>query len=529
MLVDKNATIQVIGCILKNCNILDNTEQYVFNVIDDFTSNLERIVFSSILNLHSQGIRQLNVIDIENYLENYQDLKNVYKKENGFDFISDAIELSDSENFNYYYNRFKKFSALRLLKKSGYDVSELYCEDFINEKASIINKKFDELSIEEMFDNINNKILKISDRCNIGKNSTAKSASSHIDDLIKKYQVSPEIGPSFQGEIFNTICRGARPGKFYIRSSTSGGGKTRSMVGDACYMAYPIRYNSSKCAWELTGQNNKIFFISTEQDIEEIQTLILAYLTDINEEIIITGTFNEEQFKILEQAKEIIEEYKDNLFIYQIENPSVSKVKSAIRENCRQHNFKVVFYDYIFSSPSLLNEFRDLRIREDVALFLLSTALKDIAVELQVSIFSATQLSGDPEEKKGLRDATLIQGSKAIINKADIGVIVLPVTKEEHEQLHELSNKYNIKPNIVTDIHKVRRGSITKVKIWSYIDLGTCRIKDLFITSPYFEPVDFAVKNYCFEYDGLKETINFLDKINQSSIKKDIKGKKFEI
>ena len=45
-----------------------------------------------------------------------------------------------------------------------------------------------------------------------------------------------------------------------------------------------------------------------------------------------------------------------------------------------------------FSSPGLLGEFRDLKIREDVVLNMMSTALKDIAADPWVSLFQV-QLS----------------------------------------------------------------------------------------------------------------------------------------
>ena len=73
-----------------------------------------------------------------------------------------------------------------------------------------------------------------------------------------------------------------------------------------------------------------------------------------------------------------------------------------------------MFYDYIFSSPGLLSEFRDLRIREDVALGMLSTALKDLAVELDVFMRSATQVNGDLQEIKGIRDQRCIRGRRKL-------------------------------------------------------------------------------------------------------------------
>ena len=70
----------------------------------------------------------------------------------------------------------------------------------------------------------------------------------------------------------------------YLISAGSGVGKTRTMVGNACYMAYPIRYDTSKHEWVNMGSCEKVLYVGTEQEMSEIQTLILAYLSGVNEE-----------------------------------------------------------------------------------------------------------------------------------------------------------------------------------------------------------------------------------------------------
>ena len=94
-----------------------------------------------------------------------------------------------------------------------------------------------------------------------------------------------------QGDFFNTVSRGARLGKLYLRSASSGVGKTRTMVGDSCKMAFPIRYDRKQGRWVSTGSCEKVVYIATEQDTAEIQTMVLAYLTDINEEAFLYGKF----------------------------------------------------------------------------------------------------------------------------------------------------------------------------------------------------------------------------------------------
>ena len=288
---------------------------------------------------------------------------------------------------------------------------------------------------------------------------------------------------------------------------------TRHAIGDACQIAYPLRFNTENWQWESTGNAEKTLFIATEQELDEIQTLVLAYLTGFNEENFLYDNFNFEQRKIIEQAVRVMETYSENLFIVRLSNPNIEQIKAVVRQNWILHNIQNVFYDYIFSSPSLLNEFRDLRIREDVALNLLSTALKDLAVELKIFVMSATQTNAKSDEDKAIKNEAVIRGARSIIDKCDIACVISRVTKEDEEILAIPIQRCGIKPNQVTDVYKVRRGKYTNVRIWSYVDLGTCRKTDLFVTNERLQEID-DFQYLRFEFGEEEELTKFIESLN---------------
>ena len=210
--------------------------------------------------------------------------------------------------------------------------------------------------------------------------------------------------------------------------------------------------------------------------------------------------------------------YKENFVIIQLPDPTIALVKGVIRKECLLKNIEYVFYDYIFSSPGLLSEFRDLRIREDVILGMLSTALKDLAVELNIFMRSATQVNGDLQEIKGIRDQRCIRGAKSIADKIDFGMITAKVNNQELLALDKLIKEKNVHPNQVSDIYKVRRGRFNNIRIWSEVDLGTCRIKDLFVTDENFKPIlDFYPIDVEFEKneDDILSVLSFLNQEEQ--------------
>ena len=514
MLSDKNAVLQVIGSLMKKPSLLSEKDKYNLQP-SDFESRFERYIFIAILNSYTNGAQSLSEIDIDNYLMEHKDQYLLFQQNNGISYLQDALDMSTPENFEYYYNRIKKFNCLKDLKKSGFDISEFYEENELNPRQFEINQRFETLKPKDIFDGLKRKIYKVEGEYTEGDASITTDVSVGIDELLEKLKNSPDAGARFQGKYFNTVTRGARKGKYYIVSFPSGGGKTRLLLGEACYLAFPMRFSWETMEWKITGNAEKTLFIATEQAKEEIQTMVVAYLTGINEDVILYGHFTKEQQTIIDQAKEVIKKYKNNLMIVQIPMPSVEIVKSVIRQNCIINDTKNVFFDYIFSNPALLNEFRDLRIREDVALLMLSTALKDLAVEQDVFMMSATQLNSSQDtNEKGIKNQNSIRGSKSIVDKADIAMIGGLVPDDQRDQIAPYVAKYGM-PTQVYDVYKVRRGKWTNLKIWSNVDLGTCRRSDVFVTDSNIKEIEVPIMEVNFD-DNYGQYDEFVHHLNSS-------------
>ena len=528
-MIDKETILQVLCGLMQNPTYLSQTDKYLLN-LTDFSTVFEKYIFSAIYNLYQDGAKRITVVDIDNYFNSHPAAKAVFEKENGIEYLQDALDFSEPDNFPFYYKRLKKFNCLRDLKKDGIDISRFYCEDLTNPKAKEINERFEKLDVSDIFSLVRNKLTKLETDYSVGDASETNAANKNIRELVEQLKQKPEIGARLQGDIFNTICRGARETKFYIRSASSGTGKTRAAIGDACKLSYPIRFNTLNWEWEYNGASEKTLFIATEQELEEIQTLVLAYITGFNEEKILYGKYNEEELRVVEQALYLMDVYKDNLLIVRLSNPSVEQIKGVVRQNWLLYGIKNVFYDYIFSSPSLLNEFRDLKIREDVALNLLSTALKDLAVEMKLFIMSSTQTNAKSEDNdKGIKNESVIRGSRSIIDKCNIGCVISRVSKDEEELLSSAIEKIGVIPNQVLDVYKVRRGRYTNVRIWSQVDLGTCRKEDLFITDEKYNLIEgFKVIDFLFDEKDSPEILKLIKDLNSEHLESTEEVKKVQ-
>lgn len=486
-MIDKSCVQQVLGSLMHHPQFLSQVDKYSLS-IEDFNNRFEKYIFQAIKGLYEHGAAEIAPIDIANFLEVSSTASTVLKQNNGIEYLNDILEFSNWENFSYYYDKLKKFNLLRDYKKAGINVDEFYIDDAFNDKAEEVNKKFEQLTIQDIVEQVKKKLLAIESNYAATDEVITESVSENILDFIQDMNETLDVGMPIQGKIYNQVIGGARKGTLTIRSAGSGVGKTRSAVADACYLAYPIRYNPDKKEWEQSGSSEKVLFIVTEQNFKEVKKMILAYLTGINESRFKFGSFDGEELLLLNQAAEIIKHYEENFILLKMPNPTIDLVKMMIRQECLMKNIEYVFYDYIFIGPALLNEFKGFNLRNDEVLLMFATALKDLAVELNVALFTSTQVNASADDNKNIRNEASLAGGRATINKADNGAIMARPSPEELEILKQSISMFGT-PDLVTDIFKVRSGEWTQVRIWSQFDRGTLRRKDLFITDARFEAV----------------------------------------
>lgn len=276
---------------------------------------------------------------------------------------------------------------------------------------------------------------------------------------------------------------------------------TRFLVGNACSLSLPYIENDEII---IKKDLQKVVFIATEMDPDEIQTLVLAWVSGVDEEKILTNTYNDYEENLIINAIKIIKEYSENFVIEKISDPSIGTLKAKLIRYIIQDSFYHIFYDYIFMTPALRAEFGNGQ-RDDVLLMMMANTLKELASDYGVFIYSATQVNRD-WEKRHFRNENVIAGSKAVGDKVDFGVVAVKIPQEEREIIVEMLQAEGISqiPNIVIDIYKNRRGKITDAKLFRAFDYGTCRSKDLLLTDTNYNKIHGVGK---IKYEFIKRTL----------------------
>ena len=287
--------VQVIGNIYNNPNLLDATDKYFF-LEEDFANDFQKIVFGSIYNLHQLGAKNITIETIEDYLSQRPKKLAIYKANDGAKYILTCAEKSNISTFDYYYNRMKKMTLLKQLNIiTGMDLTDLYDPDNVLD----IKKKqkqedwLDNTSLEQIANIIDDKILQIRMKYVDDDADGGIQVGEGVSELLESLKANPELGYPLFGKYVNTVVRGARLKKFYLRSAATGVGKTRSMIADACYIGCSQMYDLHENKWISTGKSEPTIYIATEQPLDEIQTMMVAFLSGVNEEHLLDGKYLE--------------------------------------------------------------------------------------------------------------------------------------------------------------------------------------------------------------------------------------------
>ena len=492
--VDVTAIMQVIGNVYCNPQLLDFTDKYTITD-EDFADDFHRITFGAIYKIHELGADKITLENISDFFSSRPKSAATFKQNKGEEWLLKVAETCLPEAFDYYYGRMKKFSLLRAYDKYGIDVSDIYDADNIldTKKKQQQEDILDNSTLEQIADKVENKIEGIRLQYVDDSFGVAIQAGDDIDGLIDRLKEHPEVGTPLYGPLINTVTRGARLKKFYLRSAATGVGKSRSMIADACYIACNKIYDE-RFGWIHNGQSEPTLYIATEQEKEEIQTMMLAFLSEVNEEHILNGQYVGDEEDRVREAARILKE--SPLYIEELPDFSLKDVEDKIKKNIRDHDVKYVFHDYIHTSLKILEEITrrsgGVKLREDNILFMLSTRLKDICNQYGVFIMSATQLNGDYQQAE-TPDQNLLRGAKAIADKIDYGAILLNVKDDDLVKLDKiLSTNVFDRPTIKMSVYKNRRGRYKGIYLWSKADLGCCRIKPMFATTYDYEliPID---------------------------------------
>lgn len=399
------------GIVCNEPNFIKNPEIIIGN--RDFITEFHKVVFSAVNNIiyENSEIKNITSIDIDNYLASYPTYFKIWNESKGVEYIEDAKKMSNKDLFQSDYEKIKKFSLLRNYVENGIDISDIYMYKSNSlEDISKSNEKLESMNISEIIEFFTQKMIAIRDDWNIADGVVKDfKAGDDLRGLLERLKTDPDVGFPFLNLMYNTLFRGMRKSKFLLRSGSTGAGKTRQAIMDMCSVACS-EYYITGTGWKSLGPQFPVLIISTELDQEEVQLIMLAFITGIDDGTIKDGDYDEATKARLEKGITIIE--NSPIFVSYIEDFSMSDIEMKIEQYIINENVQYVAFDYIQVTPKLSKSMQinfGTTLREDQILVHLSAALKNVASRYKIFLESSTQLNRGSKEVEN-RDASALRG-----------------------------------------------------------------------------------------------------------------------
>lgn len=494
---DRRANCQVLGCLMLNPKLVKSRQYPIIG--EYFATRNHRILFEVIEALAEGGANEIGLSDIESWMAQNSVVayKRFFEMSDESEWILSLIEDAKLSNYEYYFNIVRKYSYLRDKIESGQDVSDILDESEID--TALLEEqreKFLRTPLQDIIRFFDKKNIEIKQRYNLRSDEDSRKSGDGVDELLESFKEAPNYGWRSESKMLDTATRGCRRGMFVVESKDSGTGKTRLGVRQLCTLSCDTLWDEevNKFVPNPYGETVPTLYVGTEMDLyTEIEPIILATISGVDEDKIVTYNLTEEEEKRVKKAAEISK--RSPIYLQNEPNYDCAYFWNIVEEFVTNYNVGALIVDYIEMTPNLASEYaqatKGMQIKEDQVQFNLSTNLKNIAKMFNVFIKAYTQISDNARRDYRIRDSGAIKGCKSLQMRADLAIVTMRPSVEEMELIKSFreANPNISKPNVVMHVYKNRGGKLVMFKIFGLQNLGTMSFMDLFATDWNYKPI----------------------------------------
>lgn len=493
----------LLGALLNNPRLcLDNNKP--INVSDFEPVLFHKIIFASIYNLATKGVKECDEIVIKEFLDNYPARLSTFEENDGLNYVRTVKELTTDSNYEYYYDILRKYSAVREYHLNGNDVSEFWDFDS-NEETNKINMSG--YTLEDIITYFDKKNSGTKMKFMVNSGIETMIVGNGFGEVLKKFKESPMIGAGLASPMLNSLYRGINRGHLILRGAPSSFGKTTMAIADICNMSALKVWDKDRDEFiDNPYYQGKGYFIHTEQMMEtEIQPRFISTIAGIPYNKVLDGAYTKEEEERLLIASKWAEESELQLINYPDFTGSGLK---AMIEDLALKGYQYGVFDYIWASSYAFADLKKINssaVREDQLLLHLTDTLKLSAEETNTGIMTMIQLNGRQDEMDVVDEGCLF-GGRSVKTKLDGGSIYMAPKVKELTLVEPLINEWNaqwkkgnpqnrfgelIIPNAVSHVFKARYNKYgANLKIWHYVDNSSGEIIDMFATKSDNTPIN---------------------------------------
>jgi len=233
--------------------------------------------------------------------------------------------------------------------------------------------------------------------------------------------------------------------RFYLIAGTSGVGKSTLLDNFACNAATSEHNKTGDAYLILTGENL----------IDETLERVYCQLTKMPHSKMLAKLFNDPSFSIEKEIKTIMNKHNSDIILQYFKSglTTTEDIRLMIEDYSSKYRMRAVYVDYL---DLVRSKYRLDELRLDLGQSIMD--LKNIAIEYNIPVISASQLNKTGYDKKSEASPTSISESMKKIDNSDFVLFLQP-----HEQTLteiETGNKKLLVKKIKVSSIKNRNGEV---------------------------------------------------------------------
>lgn len=347
----------------------------------------------------------------------------------GYDYVSSLFEKSvNPANIQFYLDRVADASTKYQIIQAVDEISHL------TERNKTLTGET--LTAADLVDFSQNKFLEIA--VNSERGTDAEDLAEGLEEMLAEVIANPTtvrgLNTGFQR--LDEAINGLEPGTLTVLGARPKVGKSTFLLNSAINIA---------CR---TG--TPVLYIDTEMSIREQRMRLVSILSQVPERDIKNGTFynNEADRQAVEEAKELAS--KGMILHKYYPDFTAEAVSSITRKYHHQYGIGCLIFDYIKLPDSDLQHIGN--VKEHQALGYLCVALKNLAGQLNIPVFTAAQI-GRLGANKGHISASEFADSDRILRYANT---LLGLSQKTKKELNELAEEFGSDQVIKMGSHRLQ-------------------------------------------------------------------------
>jgi replicative DNA helicase len=397
----------VLACIFRDVTNYFEAEAKLSD--QDFLTPRHRALWTIIKTLMRADVTVLDLASVMNQASVLKIEDNI----GGYEYVSSLFEKSvDPSNILFYIGRVADASTKYQIIQAVDEIS------YLTERNKTLTGET--LTAADLVDFSQDKFLEIA--VNSERGTEAENLADGLEEMLEEAITNPSAvrGLSTGFERLDEAINGLEPGTLTVLGARPKVGKSTFLLNTAINIACHVRV--------------PVLYIDTEMGIREQRMRLVSILSGVAERDIKNGTFYNDEID-RERVAEAIRIAERGMILHKYyPDFSAEAVSSVTRKYHHQYGVGCLIFDYIKLPDS------DLQHRENVqehqALGYLCVALKNLAGQLGIPVFTAAQI-GRQGANKGHVTASEFADSDRILRYANTLLGLSQKTKKEFRELEE--------------------------------------------------------------------------------------------